>query len=185
MQKIAIITGASRGIGRACAITLAQNGIKVIANYNKSEDKAKELKEHLSNQNIEIDIFKADVSNKDEVKKMIDFCMQKYGKIDILVNNAGTSQIKLFTDVTDEDWDNIIKTNLTSVFYTTREVLPNMIHNKSGTIINISSVWGIIGASCEVPYSVTKSGIIGMTKALAKEVRTIQHKSKQHRPRNN
>ncbi len=170
MRKIAIVTGASRGIGRECAKALAKSGVTVIANYNKSEKQAKSLKEELEKENIQIDIFKADVTNKEEIKQMVEYTLNKYGKIDILVNNAGISQIKLFTDITDEDWETMIKTNLSSVFYMTREVLPNMIHNKNGCIINISSVWGIIGASCEVHYSSAKAGIIGMTKALAKEV---------------
>lgn len=172
-MKIAIITGASRGIGRACAIELAKSGIKVIANYNNSEDLAKSLQVDLKNQGIEIDIYRADVSKKDEVKKLVKYALDKYGKIDILINNAGISQIKVFTEITDEDWENMINTNLTSVFYMTREVLSNMIHNKNGDIINISSVWGTIGGSCETHYSATKAAVIGMSKALAKEVRTI------------
>lgn len=175
MGKVAIITGASRGIGRECAITLAKEGIKVIANYNKSENEAKKLKEELAKQNIDIDIYKADVSNIDNVKNMINYVIEKYGKIDILVNNAGISQIKMFTDITDDDWNNMMNVNLTSVFYVTREVLPNMIHNKEGHIINISSIWGISGGACEVHYSATKAAIIGMTKALAKELRSIKY----------
>ncbi len=147
MQKVAIITGASRGIGRECAKVLAESGIKVIANYNKSEIEAQNLKEELLKENIEIDIFKADVSNKKEVKNLIQYVLDKYKKIDILVNNAGISQVKLFTDITDEDWEKMIETNLSSVFYMSREVLPNMIHNKSGCIINISSVWGLVRRS--------------------------------------
>ena len=170
MQKVAIITGASRGIGRACAKMLARNNIRVIANYNKSEEAAKSLQSELIKDGIEIDIFKADVSKIEEVKKMIKYVLAKYGKIDILVNNAGISQIKMFTDLTDEDWQNMIDINLTSVFYMIREVLPSMIREKNGCIINISSVWGTNGGACEVHYSATKAGIIGMTKALAKEV---------------
>ncbi len=169
MEKVALITGASRGIGRACAIKLAKEGIKVIANYNKSEQQAKELKEELEKENIEIDIFKADVTKVDEVKQMIEFVLKKYGKIDILINNAGISQEKLFTDLTDRDIDIMLDTNLKSVFFVTREAIKSMIHEKEGCIINISSVWGITGGSCEVHYSAAKAGIIGMTKALAKE----------------
>lgn len=173
MEKIAIVTGASRGIGREIAKELARDGIKVIANYNKSEEKAKELQKELLQKGIEIDVFKADVSNKNDIKELVKFTLEKYGKVDILVNNAGISQEKLFTDITDEDWDNMINVNLSSVFYMTREVIPNMIQRKEGCIINISSVWGITGGSCEVHYSAAKAGIIGMTKALAKEVRII------------
>ena len=173
MQKVAIITGASRGIGRACADMLARCGIKVIANYNNSEQEAISLKEKLAEEGTEIDIFKADVSKREEVKKMADYALNKYGKVDILVNNAGISQTKLFTDITDEDWQNMINTNLSSAFYMTQEVLPSMISEKNGCIINISSVWGTNGGSCEVHYSAAKAGMIGMTKALAKELRTI------------
>ena len=173
MEKIAIVTGASRGIGREIAKELARDGIKVIANYNKSEEKAKELQKELLQKGIEIDVFKADVSNKNDIKELVKFTLEKYGKVDILVNNAGISQERLFTDITDEDWDNMIDINLSSVFYMTREVIPNMIQRKEGCIINISSVWGITGGSCEVHYSAAKAGIIGMTKALAKEVRII------------
>lgn len=170
MQKVAIVTGASRGIGRECAKKLAKENIKVIANYNKSEEQAKSLQEELKNEGIEIDIFKADVSKREEVKQMIEYVLNKYKKIDILINNAGISQVKLFTDLTDEDIDNMLNINLKSVFYVTQETIKNMIHNKSGNIINISSVWGITGGSCEVHYSAAKAGIIGMTKALAKEM---------------
>lgn len=170
MSKIAIVTGGSRGIGRAIVESLARKGIKVIANYNKSEEKANELKEKLAKENIIIDIFKADVSKRADVKEMIDYVISKYGKIDILINNAGISQEKMFQDITDEDWDEIIKVNLYSVFSVTQEVIKNMLKNKEGCIINISSIYGINGGSCAVTYSATKAGIDGMTKALAKEL---------------
>ena len=165
-KKIALVTGASRGIGRQIAITLAQNGIQVIANYNKSEKEAQKLKE----ENPQIDIFKADVTKRVEVQAMINFVLSKYKKIDILINNAGISEYKLFTDVTDEDFYRMINTNLYSAFCVTQEVLPNMIHNKNGTIINISSIWGMVGASYESIYSISKAALDGMTKSLAKEL---------------
>ena len=170
MSKIAIVTGGSRGIGSAIVESLARKGIKVIANYNKSEEKANELKEKLAKENIIIDIFKADVSKRADVKEMIDYVIGKYGKIDILINNAGIGQEKMFQDITDEDWDEIIKVNLYSVFCVTHEVIKNMLKNKEGCIINISSIYGINGGSCAVTYSATKAGIDGMTKALAKEL---------------
>lgn len=170
MEKVAIVTGASRGIGREIAKQLAIKGIKVIANYNKSENKAKELQEELKSQNIDIDIFKADVSNREEGKKLVEFTLKKYGKIDILINNAGISEYKIFTEETDEDWNRVINTNLYSAFMMSQEVIPNMIHNKSGCIINISSIWGQVGSSLEVIYSVSKAGMDGLTKALAKEL---------------
>ena len=170
MEKVAIITGASKGIGREIAKSLAKKKIKVIANYNNSEKQAYELKEELEKENIKIDIVKADVSKRQEVKKLVDFALEKYNKIDILINNAGISEYKMFTDETDEDWNRVINTNLYSSFIMTQEVLPNMIHNKNGHIINISSIWGEVGASLEVLYSISKAGINGMTKALAKEL---------------
>ena len=167
---IAIVTGASRGIGREIAKELARKGHKVIANYNKSFEEAQKLQQELQNENIEIDIFKADVSKREEIKEMVKYTENKFGKIDILVNNAGISMEKVFTDITDEDWNNMMQTNLYSAFCTTQEVLPNMINNKSGCIINISSVWGLVGASCESIYSISKAGIDAMTKSLAKEL---------------
>lgn len=166
MNKVVLITGASRGIGRDIAEKLAQKGYQVIANYNRSEEKAKELKSKYAN----IDIYKADVSKREEVKKLIEFTLNKFNNIEVLINNAGISQTKLFTDITDDDWNNMIQTNLNSAFYCSQEVLSNMIHNKQGCIINISSIWGVEGGSCEVHYSTSKAGIIGLTKALAKEV---------------
>ena len=164
-SKIILVTGASRGIGRAIAEELSKENI-VIANYNKSEEAAKKLQE----QNENIDIFKADVSNRAEVKNMIEYIINKYGKIDVLVNNAGIDQEKMFQDITDEDWDNIIKVNLYSVFCTTQETLKYMLEKKSGCIINISSIYGINGGSCATAYSATKAGIDGITKSLAKEL---------------
>ena len=170
MEKVAIVTGASRGIGREIAKELAIKGIKVIANYNRSEKEVQNLKEELQNQGINIDIFKADVSKREDGHKLVEFAIQKYGKIDILINNAGISEYKLFTDETDEDWNRVINTNLYSAFMMSQEVIPNMIHNKSGCIINISSIWGQVGASLEVIYSVSKAGMDGLTKSLAKEL---------------
>lgn len=166
----AIVTGGSRGIGKAIVEELAKLGINIVANYNKSQGKAEELKRNLTNQGYNIEIYKADVSNKDEVKKLVNFAKNTFGEIDILINNAGIDECKLFTEITDEDWNLMINTNLNSVFYTTREIVPDMIKNKKGCIINISSVDGITGASCEVHYSVSKAAIDGLTKALAKEL---------------
>lgn len=170
MQEVAIVTGASKGIGKEIAKELAQEGIQVIANYNKSEKEAKSLQEELAKKNIKLDIFKADVSKREEAKKLISYALEKYGKIDILINNAGISEYKLFTDETDEDWNRVINTNLYSAFIMSQEASYNMIHNKKGCIINISSIWGIVGGALEVLYSISKAGIDGMTKALAKEL---------------
>ena len=170
MEKVAIITGASKGIGREIAKELAKKGIKVIANYNKSEKEAKQLQEELKQSYIDIDIFKADVSKREEGKALVNFALKKYGKIDILINNAGISEYKLFTEETDSDWEKIININLYSAFMMSQEVLKNMINNKNGCIINISSIWGKTGSSCEVIYSISKAGMDGLTKALAKEL---------------
>ena len=170
MEKIVLVTGASRGIGRNIAYNLALDGYKVIANYNNSEKEAKDLQEELKNKNIKIDIFKADVSRKQEVENLVNFVIEKYNKIDVLINNAGIAEEKLFTDITEEDFDKMMKVNLYSVFYTTQEVVKNMLKLHNGIIINISSIYGLTGGSCEVHYSMAKAGIDGMTKALAKEI---------------
>ena len=164
-KKIIIVTGASRGIGRAIATELSKNNI-VIANYNNSLKEALSLSESNSN----INIFKADVSKREEAKALVDYAINKYGKIDVLVNNAGIDQEKLFQDITDEDWDLIIKNNLYSVFCMCQEVVGNMINNKNGTIINISSVYSIYGGPFAVGYTASKAGIDGITKSLAKEL---------------
>ena len=170
MNKVIIVTGASRGIGREISRELAKKGYIIIANYNKSEKQILELKEKLEKEKIKIDIFKADVSKGKETQQLVKYAIKKYGKIDVLINNAGISQIKEFTQITDEDWNNMININLNSVFYMTQEVCKNMIHNKNGCIINMSSIWGQIGASCESHYSVSKAGIDAITKSLAKEL---------------
>lgn len=166
VNKVVVVTGSSRGIGANIVKTLAKKGYRVILNYNKSENYAQNVQKEL----INVDIFKADVSKKAEAVSLINFTIEKYGKIDVLINNAGISQSKLFTDLTDEDWNNIINSNLNSAFFCSREAAKNMIHNKSGLIINISSIWGITGASCEVAYSTSKAALNGFTKALAKEL---------------
>ena len=169
-NKVILITGASRGIGREIAERFARNQYNVIANYNKSETEAKDLRNKLLQEGINIDIFKADVSCRADVKKMVDFTINKYKRIDCVINNAGIDQIKTFLDITDEDWNCMISNNLNSVFYVCQETIPYMIHRKEGAIINISSIWGITGASCESHYAVTKAGIDAMTKSLAKEL---------------
>lgn len=165
INKVILVTGASRGIGRAIAKELSKDNI-VIANYNKSEEKAKELLSECSN----IDIFKADVSNRAEVVTMVEYIINKYGHIDVLVNNAGIDNEKMFQDITDEDWNNVIKNNLYSVFCTTQEAVKYMLKQQTGCIINISSIYGVNGGSCATAYSASKAGIDGITKSLAKEL---------------
>lgn len=170
MKKTIIVTGASRGIGAAIVKMLAKEDYNIALNYNKSEEIAKKMQEEFTKQGKNVEIFKADVSKREEVKKLIEFTINKFKKIDVLINNAGISQTRLFTDITDEDWNNMLNVNLNSVFYMTQEVLPYMIHEKEGCIINISSIWGITGAACETHYSVAKAGVDAMTKSLAKEL---------------
>jgi 3-oxoacyl-[acyl-carrier protein] reductase len=124
----------------------------------------------LQKEGYSIDTFKADVSNRGEVQAMIDFCLSRFGGIDLLVNNAGISQTSLFTDITEADWDRMIDTNLKGVYLCTQAVLKSMLGVKRGKIINIASIWGMVGGSCEVHYSAAKAGVIGLTKALAKEL---------------
>ena len=170
MSKTVIVTGGSRGIGAAIVSLLVKENYNVVLNYNKSEEIAKNMKEEFTQKGYNVEIFKADVSKREEVKKLIEFTIEKFGQIDILINNAGISQTKLFTEITDEDWNKMLSTNLNSVFYMTQETIPYMIHKKEGCIINISSIWGMIGASCETHYSVAKAGVDAMTKSLAKEL---------------
>lgn len=170
VNKVVVVTGGSRGIGAQIVKTLANENYKVILNYNNSKEQAEKIQQELLELGKEIEIIKADVSKKEEAEKLIQFAINKFNKIDILINNAGISQEGLFTDVTEEEWQKIINTNLNSVFYCNQQALKYMIQEQQGCIINISSIWGETGASCEVAYSTTKAAINGMTKALAKEV---------------
>ena len=164
-KKVILITGASRGIGRSMALEFSKENI-VIANYNNSIQKAHELQE-ISKY---IDIYKADVSDYEQVKNMVKYALDKYGKIDVLINNAGIALEKMFQDTTIEDFNTVMQVNYNSVFYTIKEVLPSMIEYKSGLIINISSIDGISGMSCSSVYSASKAAIDGLTKSLAKEL---------------
>lgn len=170
MNKVIIVTGASRGIGREIAKSLSRENNKIIACYNNSKKEAIELKEELEKENIEIDIIKGDVSKREDCKKIVEYTIDKYSRIDVLINNAGISTYNLFTDITDEEWNKTIGVNLNSVFFMSQETVKYMIKQKEGSIINISSIWGLVGASCEVAYSVSKAGVDGMTKSLAKEL---------------
>lgn len=153
-MQTAIVTGGAKGIGRGIVEQLLKNNDNmVIANYNTSKKSAYELKNQFKN----IDIYKADITNKQEVHNMVNYIIDKYGIIDVLINNAGISQIKLFQDITYEEWDKMIISNLSSAFYTCKEIVPYMINKQSGCIINISSIWGIVGGACEVHYSASKS----------------------------
>lgn len=169
-SKTVIVTGAAGGIGSAIASVFALNGYNTVINYNKSEADALSLCSQLSAKGASVVAFKADVSDSAQANALAEFAKKQLGGADILVNNAGIAQQKLFTDITDEDFDRMFSINVKSVFNCCRAVLPYMIHEKYGRIINISSMWGICGASCEVHYSASKAAVIGLTKALAKEV---------------
>ncbi len=160
-----LITGASRGIGKEMVYEFSKNGDRVFLNYNKSGDEAEKIAEETGAVSI-----KADISKSDEVKKMAEFIHNNYGKIDVIINNAGISQIKLFTDITENDWDNMFDINVKGMFLVIKAFIGDMINKKKGSIINISSMWGITGGSCEVHYSASKAAVIGFTKALAKEL---------------
>ena len=157
-------------------ILFAKNNYNVVINYNKSKELAEELFNDLKEAGYSVDIFKADISNRFEANSLINHCIGKFGKIDVLINNAGKdkiqliSQNKLFTDITDDDWNEMMGTNLNGIFYTTQKALQYMLPECSGKIINISSIWGVTGGSCEVGYSTSKAAIIGFSKALAKEM---------------
>lgn len=170
-RRVVVITGASNGIGEGIVRYLSKYDYNIVLNYNTSKDKALKIQNEIFEKfGKQIEIFKADISKRKEVKELVEFCIEKFKRIDVLINNAGISQIKPFTDITDEDWNNIIQVNLTSAFYTSQECLRYMINEKNGCIINISSIWGKTGASCEVHYSVSKAGLDGLTKSLAKEL---------------
>ncbi len=170
MKKTVIITGASGGIGSAIADAFALSGCNVVIGYNSSCEKAKALESRLLEKGCSVASFKADVSDSAQAQALVDFAKETFGGSYVLVNNAGIAQQKLFTDITDDDFDRMMSANVKSVFNCSRAVLPLMIHEKWGRIINISSMWGVCGASCEVHYSASKAAVIGMTKALAREV---------------
>ena len=169
-DKVAIVTGASRGIGRQIAITLAQEGAYVIVNYNGSKEAAEAVVEKITAAGGQAETWQCSVADFAAVEEMIKSIYKKFGHIDVLVNNAGISHIGLLMDMTDEDWDKVLSSNLSSVFYCCRAAIPPMLSHGSGRIINISSMWGVNGASCEAAYSASKAGVGGLTQALAKEL---------------
>lgn len=175
MKQTALITGASRGIGAALAETFARAGYQLTLCCQHSEEKLMTLSKRLQKQyHTTVLVRIGDVGDYAFVKTMVDATLEAFGAIDVLINNAGISYIGLLTDMSIEDWNRIVATNLTSVFSTCRCVVPSMVHNKRGRIINISSVWGNVGASCEVAYSACKGGINSFTRALGKELAPSQ-----------
>lgn len=169
-MKTVLVTGASRGIGREITKKFAQNGYNVVINYNKSEKDAKTLAQELQQYNVVTMLAKADVSNEKDVQKMVNNAIKMFGNIDVLVNNAGISLSKLLQDCSSKEIGQVLNTNTLGSIYTTKAVVPNMVSNKSGKIINISSIWGEVGASMEAVYSASKGAVISFTKAMAKEL---------------
>ena len=170
--KTAIITGGTQGLGFGMACALAAYGANVVITArtaSKVEDAVADLNENYCKGGRAFGI-PADSSKLENVKMVIEKTVEEFGALDILINNAGIAQQKLFTDITNEDWNAMVGVNLSGVFYCCRAALPYMIRQKAGSIVNVSSMWGICGASCEVHYSAVKAGVIGLTKALAKEV---------------
>ena len=170
MDKTVLITGASRGIGAETARQFALAGCRVAINYYQSGDKAQALAEELGAQGYSAAAFGADVSEQEQVRAMVREVTDRFGPVDVLVNNAGTALQRLFTETTPEQWRRIFAIHVDGAFHCSQSVLPGMIRRKSGAIINVSSIWGLVGASCEVAYSASKAALVGLTKALAKEV---------------
>lgn len=169
-NKAAFVSGSSRGIGRAIAIKLALQGYDVILNCKKDVENLKQVEEKIKKFGVRCKSFVADVGDYTACASMFQAIFEEFGYVDVLVNNAGISMTGLLQDMTPQEWQDIMQTNLSSVFYCSKLVIPKMIEMKSGCIINISSVWGMVGASCEVAYSATKGGMNAFTKALAKEL---------------
>ncbi len=170
MKKTVFITGASRGIGAACAILFARYGYDVGINYLNSDEKADRVAEYIRSLGQNAFCYKADVADFDSMKEIYERALCDLGSIDVIVNNAGIAQQKLFTDITASDWNRMFSVNVGGIYNVLHAFLPHMINKKSGSIVNISSMWGINGASCEVHYSASKSAVIGLTKALAAEL---------------
>lgn len=168
-MKTALVTGGAKGIGAAVVKKLCEQGFRVAVHYNHSEEKALALSSFLVSEGYDIFPVKGDISDPKQVRSVIETVLGRAGSIDVLVNNAGVDSWELFDTVTDGEWNRVLGADLSGTFYCCREVLPHMLRNKYGRIINIGSIWGQTGASCEVAYSAAKAGVIGLTKALAKE----------------
>jgi 3-oxoacyl-[acyl-carrier protein] reductase len=169
-DQVAIVTGGTKGIGKAICLLFAEEGAKVIANFSKDVNAAEDLLQEAKSKGLSIGLFKADVTQFDQVKEMVEEAFAQYGRIDILVNNVGLIRDNFLMLMSDEDWDSLIKTNLNSLFYCCKTVIRKMIPQRRGKIINISSISGILGTSGQTNYSTTKGGIISFTKSLAREL---------------
>ena len=169
-QKYVLITGASRGIGRACALAFARNHFHVFLNCRHSLDDLQQVEKEILDEHGSCTLLPGNAGNPDDVRKMFAIIESICPGLDVLVNNAGISFVGLLQDMSDAQWSEILNTNLSSVFYCCRSAISHMVSQKSGKIINISSMWGVNGASCEAAYSASKAGVGGLTQALAKEL---------------
>ncbi|HXX35849.1 MAG TPA: 3-oxoacyl-ACP reductase FabG [Thermodesulfobacteriota bacterium] len=169
-DQVAIVTGGTKGIGRAVCLLFAEEGAKVVANFSKDVEAAEALKEEAKSRGLRLGLFKADVTQPDQVKEMVEETFAQYGRIDILVNNVGLVRDNFLMLMSDEDWDSLLRANLTSLFHCCRVVIRKMIPQKKGKIINISSISGIMGTPGQVNYAATKGGMISFTKSLAREL---------------
>lgn len=171
MKRYVLVTGSSRGIGRSTALLFAENGFHVFLNCRRSAKEIAAVKEEIDSSGLgSCEILMGDVGNPDEVRVMFKQIGQTCRRLDVLVNNAGISHIGLLSEMSDGEWQRIMQTNLSSVFYCCRAAIPGMVAVKRGRIINVSSMWGVSGASCETAYSASKAGVGGLTRALAKEL---------------
>ncbi|MGO0121853.1 elongation factor P 5-aminopentanone reductase [Desulfothermobacter acidiphilus] len=168
--KVALVTGASRGIGAAVAQALAQQGAAVAINYHRSAAQAEEVAHRCRRWNVPARAFAADVANPEAVRCLFAAVTAELGPVSILVNNAGTGLHRLLIDTSNEEWEVLLRVNLSGPFYCCREALPHMLRQRWGRIVNIASVWGVTGAACEAAYAATKGGLIALTRSLAREV---------------
>ncbi len=169
-DEVAIVTGGTKGIGKATCLLLAEQGAKVVANFSKDGEAAENLKKEAKSRGLSLGLLKADVTQVDQVKAMVEETSAQYGKIDILVNNVGLVRDNFLMLMTDEDWESLIRTNLTSLFYCCRVVIRKMIPQRKGKIVNVSSISGILGTPGQANYAATKGGMISFTKSLAREL---------------
>jgi 3-oxoacyl-[acyl-carrier protein] reductase len=169
-EKVAIVTGGTKGIGRAISLLFAEEGAKVVANFSRDINAAEDLMKEAKSKGLDIRLFKADVTQFEKVKEMVEETFGQFGRIDILVNNVGLLHDNFLMLMSDEDWDSLMKTNLYSLFYCCKTVIRKMIPERKGKIINISSISGILGTSGQTNYAATKGGVISFTKSLAREL---------------